>query len=650
MYTRRQRLRYNFDNFMARGGSSIFTSLLLVFVVLIAVIFILRFALYALFPDAPSQNADDLFTNLYITFLQMTDPGNMALDIGSSAWYKIASVLSGMAGIVLLSALIAFITTALDQKLNDLRKGHSQVIEDGHTLIIGWSDRRIIEVLRELLEANESEENPCVVILSQRDKEFMDDFLKMYVPDIRNTRIVTRSGMESSLRDLNIAAVKTSKSCIILSDCNDSSPLEEKRRSDAKVMKSILAVCSALEERAEFNVVAEVFDSRYRAVAENISSGNIIVLDAQELLSKLLVQTSRSVGLSVVYNEALSFEGCEMYFYGAEWGNITFGQVGYHFEDGVPMGIRHEDGSLTINPSSDARLLAGDELLILAEDNDTIEYQTKPIAQPEKLSIIKRKANKKAERILIIGWSAKIKTIVLEYSDYVLENSVIDIIPRKQSKGIQENLDMLQKHVSNIKLNLMKVNPNSEKDLRTLSLECYDNIILLSPNVGDGEEERADAETILQLLLIRNSLRHIGKDVSNIKVITEILDSNNLELVSRAGVNDFIISNRFVSMLMAQISESKDIKRVYDDLFSEDGSEIYLKPVSLYFDTFPMKLTFASIMHAAQQRGETCIGVKLKEDEPYMDRNFGVTLNPNKNQEYTINGQDAFIVVSADET
>ena len=59
------------------------------------------------------------------------------------------------------------------------------------------------------------------------------------------------------------------------------------------------------------------------------------------------------------------------------------------------------------------------------------------------------------------------------------------------------------------------------------------------------------------------------EESKNTKLITEILDSENQALVARAGVYEFIISNRFISMMLAQISEDSDIKRVYDDLFSE---------------------------------------------------------------------------------
>ena len=36
-------------------------------------------------------------------------------------------------------------------------------------------------------------------------------------------------------------------------------------------------------------------------------------VDAEEILAKVMVQTSRTSGLSIVYAELLSFDGCEMY-------------------------------------------------------------------------------------------------------------------------------------------------------------------------------------------------------------------------------------------------------------------------------------------------------------------------------------------------
>ena len=116
---RKSRYRYQFDTFMAKGGGSIFIALSAVFVATFLLIGVLRGVLLLLFPEVLLQHEDlGFFGNLYITFLEITDPGNMAQDIYSSAAYKVFAVLAGIAGIVMLSALIAFITTALDQKIS----------------------------------------------------------------------------------------------------------------------------------------------------------------------------------------------------------------------------------------------------------------------------------------------------------------------------------------------------------------------------------------------------------------------------------------------------------------------------------------------------------------------------------------------------
>jgi apolipoprotein N-acyltransferase len=67
----------------------------------------------------------------------MTDPGNMNQDNKMSIWLKVSSILAGIVGVIILSMLIAFITTSLEKVLYNFRKGRGVVIEDEHTLILG---------------------------------------------------------------------------------------------------------------------------------------------------------------------------------------------------------------------------------------------------------------------------------------------------------------------------------------------------------------------------------------------------------------------------------------------------------------------------------------------------------------------------------
>ena len=116
--TLRERLRYQFDSFISKGGGSIFVSLVVVFLVLFAFLAGLRGLSMLVEPKGVSHETHDSFLGqTYIIFLELTDPGNMNQDKFSSPLYKISGVLAGLAGVIILSMLIAFITTALDQKL-----------------------------------------------------------------------------------------------------------------------------------------------------------------------------------------------------------------------------------------------------------------------------------------------------------------------------------------------------------------------------------------------------------------------------------------------------------------------------------------------------------------------------------------------------
>ena len=102
-------------------------------------------------------------------------------------------------------------------------------------------------------------------------------------------------------------------------------------------------------------------------------------------------------------------------------------------------------------------------------------------------------------------------------------------------------------------------------------------------------------------------------------------------------------------MTLTIISENKRIKTVYDDIFQEDGSEIYLKPAALYFDQFPLEVSFADLISIAQSRSEICIGLKIHDDETNHKKNNGVQLNPDKNKKVTLKPEDSLVVLAEDE-
>lgn len=652
----RDRLRYRFDNFMSKGGRSIFVSLTLAFVGLLFIIGVVRALLLTFFPQ-PAQHSGGILRNVYITFLQMTDPGNMAQDIASGGGFKLSAVLAGMAGIVMLSTLIAFITTALDRKMSELRKGHSRVVEENHTLILGWNEQRVLEILRELIIANESEDDAAVVVLADEDKEYMDDFLALQLSDTQTTRIVTRSGNPAAPVNLDIVAVGKAKSVVVLAECLDAASDADKAASDARTVKALLAVIATREEGSQVNVVAELFDESLHPIARSIAPDEITTLNASEILAKILVQTSRSVGLSVVYNEVLSFDGSEMYFDSAPWGGRTFGEIAFHYPDGVPMGLRTSDGTIEINPSIDRVVGDEEDILILATDDSTIQFQSEPAAERPDVIIPTRRVTRSREHELIVGWTPKAATILREYADYVEPGSTVDVMLRSPAPELAAQLQHLDAELAGLELKVIEHDPMNPETWSSVDPDYYDNVLVLSQRNDEHDTDRIDAETIMILLLLRQML-HCGnggsdngaKNGSVTKLITELVESDNQTLATHAGVHDFVISNRFISMLLAQISEERDIHAVYESLFDEDGSEIYLKPADLYFEQLPVEVTFAHLMAVAQERQEVCLGVKIAQFERDEAQNFGVTLIPDKSEKLIISRADTLVVLAEDET
>lgn len=650
---RRTRWRYRFDTFIAKGGSSIFKALTVVFVGTFLFIGLLRGGMLLINPEMTQQHETLGFLgNLYITFLEIANPGNMAQDIYSSVGYKVFAVIAGIAGIVMLSALIAFITTALDLKIYELKRGRSKVIEDDHTLILGWNEQRIIEVIRELVIANEREKDACVVILADKDKQEMDDVLRLRVGDTKSTRIVTRSGDVSALMNLDMVSLESSASVIILASCEDTDNADRKSSSDAKAIQTVLATMGNEIENEDFSVIVEIFNPTHREIVRSSFPEHVITVNTSDILAKLLVQTSRSIGLSVVYSEILSFDGCEMYFYDAEWGGSSFGEIGYHFPDGVPLGIRNADGEITVNPDPATIMEPTDEILIVADDDSTIDFQDEAVAVPCDHDLASARQEQRVERELMIGWTFKSNAIIREFADYIIEGSEISVLLKNPSEKQVAEINELDAELDGIHVALVQKDCLNIEDLMSVKPFEYDNIIILAgTETGEGpvDAARVDSENIVALLLLRRIFSQYPAESQNTKLITEILDSQNDALVAKAGVQDVIISNRLVSMIMAQISESADIKKVYDNIFQEDGSEIYLKPADLYFTSLPIEVSFADMMAIAQKRGEVCMGVKIKSLENSKEDNNGITLIPEKNRTCILQPDDSLVVLAEDE-
>jgi len=638
-------IKYRFDNFMSKGGASIFIALLTLFAVAFVIMAIVRFIGNYFLPD---ESITTLTDQLWRVFLQISDAGAVAEDGQSSALNKTIGIVTIFLGLILFSSLVAFITSQFEAMLDELKKGKSRVIEKKHTLILGFSDRTL-EIVRELIIANESEKDCAVVVLAHEEKDFMDEYFREHVENRKTSRIITRSGLTSSMQTLSKMSISSAKSVVILNDVQPDADLSEKELADARVIKTIMATVACCRNSEIPPIIAELHTESKRSLARNISE-NVFLIEEHALLAKLIVQTSRISGLALVYDSLVGFDGCEFYFYAPHngWSEKCYGDLQLHFNNCSVLGIREKSGKVTLNPPVATVLTNDMELLLIAEDDSVVSYQKRPFKPAKATYTPAPPLAKKPEQELVVGWSQKTSIIIDEYAEYLVEGSSIDLLVPEIFDEMKEEFEEIQKQHSSITMRLIEANPQSETTMKQIRPEQYDNVIILKQDGGDPELR--DSETITLLLQFRQHLHSLPESKVKTQLISEVADSDNIDVILEVGVNDFLISNKFVSKLYAQVSEEPDVLQVYNDLFNEAGSEIYIKPLGRFMNTVPSKIKFGDLCVAAQQRGESCFGVRIKSQESDPSENYGMYINPSKDEVFTLSLDDSLLTLAEDES
>jgi len=163
--------RYHFDNLMSKGTPAMIG---LLFAFTATVLFVIATVLINS-PVVPIENNQPMGLGkaLYIILLRTLDPGTMAGDVGP--WPFLFTMLGvTLFGLFVVSILIGLITSGIESKLDELRKGRSCVIESNHTVILGWSSQ-VFTIISELMVANENVKKPVIAILAEKDKVEMED-------------------------------------------------------------------------------------------------------------------------------------------------------------------------------------------------------------------------------------------------------------------------------------------------------------------------------------------------------------------------------------------------------------------------------------------------------------------------------------------
>lgn len=578
----------------------------------------------------------------WASLMRTLDPGTMGGDQGSRGFLLLMLTVT-LGGIFIVSILIGILTTGIEGKLEQLRKGRSFVAEERHTVILGWSSQ-IFTLISELIAANANQRHSCIAILAEKDTVEMQDEIRSKIGKTGRTRIVCRTGSPMDMDDLDIVNPQSARSIVVLAPEVDDP--------DFYVIKSILALTNDSDRSQQrYHIVAVIRDSKNFEVARMIGGDEVKLILAGDMMARIMAQTCRQSGLSVAYTELLDFGGDEIYFK-EEPGLVgqTFADTLMAYDDSAVIGIRFKDGRLQLNPPMETGIETGDALIVISEDDDTIRLSGLTEYHIESDAIHESEPKPPTPwHTLMLGWNERSSSIIKELDNYVGAGSEITIVHRT---SIDVDTELTQstngeKALRNLAVSFRSGDTTDRQTLEGLAFDKFDHIIVLSTCEEDSaapDPQEADARTLITLLHLRDMSDKSGQPLS---IVSEMLDIRNRELAQVTRADDFVVSDNLLSLMMSQISENAELATVFQDLFDPEGSEIYLKPAEEYV---PMgrPLNFYTVVEAARRRNHVAIGYRVQAEAYDVNKSYGVRINPRKSLQTSYAKGDRIIVLAED--
>ena len=643
-----QRLRYTLERFFVRGAQY----RLLVVAALIGLISVTGGALVMLASGAFESFGEAVWW----AFLRLTDPGYLGDDEGT--WVRTVSTALTVTGyVVFLGALVAIMTQWLNSRMERLESGLTPVARNDHVLILGMTNRTP-PMIRELLLSEErvrrflrrhgADELHLVVLAEELDSALAQDLRDRVGEPWDEARVTLRSGSPLRVEHLQRVDYLNAASIVVPGDELRGKSAEAVDTENIKALLSLNASAGGAGTDEMPYAVAEIFDDRKRPVARRAYRGPLDVLASDATVSRLLAQNVRHPGLSLVYNEILSLGSGSEFYVRREHGCVgeRFVDLGARFPDAILAGIlRPESGDgfrSLINPDREVHVEEGDRLVLLAPNFGSTEL----VRDDPETASDRRGRNDDAgdgeeselptsgrggatvhRRILVLGWSHKVPALLREFGTYDNETYDVDVASVVPVEERRERISRTGPDSRSVKVTHRKLDYTLPDQLRSVEPAAYDSVMLVASD-RLGSEEEADARTLLGLLLLQEML---PEDAGRPQTVAELHDPDNVPLLE-PGLAEVIISPVLVSHMLAQVALRRELRPVFEDLFTAGGADLTFRTPAEY-GVSGETLSFSRIEELAFSQGEMALGVLASpgpgrheiELAPRRDRSFPLT-------------------------
>ncbi|GAA3913685.1 lipoprotein [Streptomyces lacrimifluminis] len=618
------RTRYLFDRTLARSTGTLLGWLALCCLSIVVPVSAL---LVWTDPDAPHSLSGRL------TQVWRTSAETLRLGAATGAPLRmLLSVLLGLIALLCVSTVVGVVTTSLGDRLTELRRGRSRILEHDHTVVLGWSDQ-IFPLVAELIAARPAGVRHVITILADRDPAAMETALTTTLGVTAGVRLECRTGPPTDPDALALVTPGTARTVTVL-------PAED-TDGDLTVVRTLLALRTLLHADNGPRVLAAVRDGRYLPAARLAAGPRGTVLETDRTTARLLLQSAGQPGMSSVLRDLLDFSGAEFHVSDIpQAAGLFFEDVALRLETSCVVGLLRADSPPILTPAPRTVLKPGDRLVTVAHDDRRVpltdcraQVDTTAMAPP-----CPRPGP--PARLLLLGWNRRAPLIVDILRRTARPGSVLDVVAAADT-GFPQDWPPGREEPSLLRVEHRAGDPAAPETLTGLDLCAYDSVIALG---ADAETcpERADDRTLLSMLTLRSWEERTHRVLP---VVAEMRDHRSRRITPLGRASDVVLRGELTALLMAQIVHNPELAAVFEEIFAARGGALALRPADHY--VLPgREASFATVVAAALRHDECAIGYR-PHDPHALRPHDNVRLCPGKSQRRVWSAEDEVLVLTA---
>lgn len=569
----------------------------------------------------------NIFFSIWKVWCLLADPGTaVSMKTDGSSLNRIMelgfSAMMGICGLFIFSLLVAMVGDSFSDFQTRVEEGHSEVMESGHVMILGFQDATCI-LIQELCYAHEEAGGATIVVMDDKfSKAEMEQRIQDSEIEMGVSRVIIRTGKAHHTPSLRKAGAHTAQTIIILEDGD-----EPKEVRDAFALR-ILCTLRGKSWPVGGNIIAQCSLAKNFDLFKRIGGDVTSTVMIDFFLARLMVQCSKNSGLSTVFNEFLGFQGSEFYLQKVpkHLSGISFSQAHAYYTNAVPIGILTE-GACHLCPGRDYTMSEAEEIVLFAENRSSSRIaETVPIGPMDiDAELVAQVAadklqhrSSKAETVVIIGWNGLAVETVYQLDLQVASGSQLHILEQPNTKiNAKSSLEKTGHRINQKLENFTHVEIHegllaSRYAMEELSdqIEEASRIFLFS-DLNAKSHEHADALTITSVLHIYQifMMKNISKEIA---IIPEIRDPLSKTACFNFKMQDFVDSVAFPSQIMASIAYQPEVMRVLSDIVSPDQrSSFSITKLSDFMkEGQPMRnvLSFYEVSAIVGSSGDVAIG------------------------------------------